>query len=374
MIRSHRTRVRSTACLCILVLAAPAHAGGLLQNIYDMAQTATNRATTARDRAAVARDNAIAARDSADEIRDNVRNGVIMLTGQMRDLITEMVDDIQDRIDEEMAGRDAFIADGGCSVAVCEPFRQDLIALMQNLEDIGNAMVAMTELDGLTLDFSREISVVQAAPGRLLFPLYRAASATGMLDGGLVDQLGDAAASLLILQEILEEPADDMRGGGEPLSTDPILAAELESCRSVLAEPLSGEFGPNGPIRSRAAMRTVITVAHGLKVTGTVMKAFGERAKDDFEIQIHGYVGIKFTKSPIKKWGGVLAGIGNVLGPVTAAAHTKIRHCVMIYEHDQVLRAVESVPDCPSEGSADLNGDGDVNLLDYALFQQQFGG
>lgn len=374
MIRLHRKPGHCTALLCVLVLAAPANAGGLLQNIYDMVLTSTNRITTARDRATTARDNAIAARDSANEIRDNVRSGVIMLTGQMRDLVTEMVGDIQDRIDEEMAGRDAFIADGGCSVAACEPFRQDLVALMQSLETIGNAMVAMTELEGLTIDFGREISVVQAAPGRLLFPLYRAVSATGMLDGGLVDQLGDAAESLLILQEILEEPADDMRGGGEPLSTDPILAAELESCRAVLTEPLTAEFGPNGPVRSRVAMRNVISVGHGLKVSGTVMKAFGERATDDFEIQMHGYVGIKFNKSPIKKWGGVLAGLGNVLAPVTSAAHTKIRHCVLMYEQDQMLRAIEAVPDCPTTGSADLNGDGDVNLADYALFQQQFGG
>jgi hypothetical protein len=339
MSRSNRSHWLVAVYLCIAAYGGPARAD-IIDDIWDAIQTTASRAQAAADRAAEARDRAAEARDSANETRNNIRNAVLLMTGQMRDLITETAGDLQTEVDDFLDGRDAFVADGGCSVAVCQPFRAEMVALLQNMEDLSNALLTVAGVEGMTIDLSTEIALLQAVPGRLLFPLYVGISETDFIGAGLSDRLAEAADALVVLQQLLEEP-DDLRGGGPLPST--IRESELLACQFVLTDPDTGEFGPGGPRRARNALKPVTATGASLKLIGELLLAAGEGKTFDVPVQIHGYVGVSFKDNKKKKAGTLLSGVADVLLHLSNVGDVKVRACISNYAHDRTMTAIESL-------------------------------
>jgi len=330
------------AGLIVLVLGSTA-GGAIIDDIWTEIQVAASRAAAASDRATEARDRAAEARDAAAVVRDNVRNGVLLMTGQMRALITEVSGDLQGHVDELLEGRDAFIADGGCSIATCQPFRADLATFLQDTEDVANALLASVDVQGVTVDLGTEIALVQNTPGRLLFPLYVAVTATDLLESGLVDRLSEAADGLVVLNEILK--ADELqRGRGS--SFESIIEYELFACSPALHESPGGQPGPEGPRRARLAAKAVFTSGAGLKLIGKALDAYGETKASDVFVMAHGYVGAKFQNNRSKKLGAILVGFGDCLLSLSDLCNSRIRHCTLAYAKARAAAALETANAC----------------------------
>ncbi len=336
-------------------IALPYHSvvqADILDDILSKTNQASTRAAAARDRAIEARDRAKEARDSADETRDRVREGVATLTDQIRDMISEAVEDVQRLVAEEIDGRDEFLGQSGCSTELCEPFRQDMVTLLDNIQSITNCLFVITELDQVNIDLTREIGIVQDLPGRALFPLYRVLSKeSNMFESGLLPKLNTLALDLIELKEFVVDTA----------------------CTPVWDDTN----------RATLVVRSATLSASTLQLIGKTMVSIGET---EFfgDAGIHGYAHINVKLNSLKKWGGRLVGLADTVIPVVQFAGRKVDYCINLQNQEQnqaelmqgqqdILAAINALNCCTSGGVADLNDDGIVDLLDYALFQQAFG-
>lgn len=301
--------------LCTPALGQPAGAGlPTLQDIYNSVQTSISRSTQARDYAADARDNAANARDSAFEIRDTIRTALATLSTQMRQVIAEAVQDATTIIQEELAGRDAFI-----NGSECPAFRQKLVALLQRLEALMNALAVLASPNApLSVSFQTEIQIVQAAPCRALFPLYRVLTAIDFVNQNLIDSLGQATSGIVQVTPAFRD--DDLplpSGTSSPLDYE----MSLRSNQSILAAP--------GAFRATAGVLRGLSVQ--LEAIGMFLQFMGQRGVfKELEVQIHGYVGTAIKNDPTTKTGLVFSGIGTALGQISAAVTVKVRHAMVI--------------------------------------------
>jgi len=323
----------------------------ILDDILSTANQASNRAAAARDRAVEARDRATEARDSADEIRDKVREGVATLTDQIRTMVSEAVEDLKRTVAEEMEGRDELLGQSGCSAEFCEPFRQDMLTLLNNIQTITNCLFVITELDEVSIDLSREIGIVQDLPGRALYPLYRVLSKdSNMFASGLLPKLNTLTADLVELKEFLIDTA----------------------CTPVWEDT----------DRATTVVRSATLGASTLQMIGKTMISVGE-TQFFGDAGIHGYVHINVKLNALKKWGGRLVGLADAILPIVQFAGRKVDNCIDLQKQEQnqaelvqgqqeIMTAIKSLS-CAPGNIGDLNFDGVVNLADFALFQQAFG-
>lgn len=335
----------------------------ILDDILSLTTAARDRATQARDRAVEARDRATEARNSANELRDNARLGLEALTGQIRDLIDEAVEDMQRLVESELEGRDAFVADGGCSLAVCEPFRESLVTLLQDIETLANTLLTIAELDGAHLDLQRERDIVNLLPGRALYPLYRVLGGDGNLMGnvaggsGLLQRMSEMVDQLLVLKSALEE----QYCGSEPAVDDTLLGSEVKKCACVQANANAVENAAKG----------IKYTGMGIKLIGKRLKAKGETTASGANPGIHGYIQVTIKDNKRKEWGETLEGLGDALSKVAESADDKLRDCLVFSTQAEILQGLSDVK---GQRRGDFNDDGVIDLADYSQFQLVFGG
>ncbi len=333
----------------------------------DRATEARDRATEARTRATEARDRATQARDAATELRDNARLGLAALTAQVRTMIDEGIEDMQDMIERELEGRDAFIADGGCSLAVCVPFRQNLVTFLDDVQDIMNLILDILDANELQINFDRQIEIINLIPGRLLFPLHRVLAAEGNLLGPeLLERTSVLKSDLAVLKDALLEPAErrSTAAGETPLES------EVAGCAFVMN---------NYDLISNAKKGVS---AHGVlfKVMGKRLSATGETTAEGANPGIHGYINVTVKDNKVKAMGETLDSASEALSKIAEFADDKLRDCVTFTahldaknKHQEILDAIAEIQAPAPTRPADLDGDGDADLADYSLFQSDFG-
>lgn len=341
--------------------STPVAKADILDDIFDLTTAARDRATQARDRAIEARDRATEARNSANEIRDNVRQGVAALSVQVRTLISEAVEDLQGIVDDELEGREAFIADGGCSLAVCEPFRENLVMLLQNIQALVNTILEIVEMNELRLDFDREIDLINLLPGRVLFPLHRIFAVDTNLLGdtrgsGLVTRLSDTVDKLQVLKEALEDRFCGKEPDGEPKS---LLEKEVRKCACVLnnADPVEN------------AAKSVKLTGLALKLIGKRLSAKGETTAGGINPGVHGYINLTIKDNKKKAWAETLDGLSEALSKIAEGADDKLRDCLIFSTQAEILQGLQNVKPVLT---GDFDADGDIDLADYAHFQRKF--
>lgn len=300
-------------------LTAPAVRADILDDILsivtaarDRATEARNNAASARDRAIEARNNAATARDTAIEMRNTMQEGLNVLTDQIRAAIADAVEDLQQGIEEERAGMDAFVADGGCSLAVCQPFRQDLVRFLRLTESTINTLYDIADLNATEADFGTLITLVETLPGRALYPLYRTIGVETNIfaPGGFVDRLAEVNQQLQLIAHVLDEGQSD----GEPAGD--VLDQELSDCEFVLAH--LAEIKRATSILGKFGLAATV-VGKGLSAAG--------------ETQIHkqgavwGWAGVSLQNNRPKKIGIVIEGLGSAIDSATTFAGIKLRHC-----------------------------------------------
>ena len=332
--------------------------GDILDDILSSSQQAGNRAATARDRATEAR-------DAAREVRDNARDGVAALTDQLRTAINDAVEDLRRTLEDELGGSDyaAFVdGENGCS-ADCEQFRLELRSFLLDLETVSNTLFVITGLDTMQFDFDRLRGIVDNLPGRVLFPLYRVlAVENDNLLGSIVELLDNTAADLSLVQDVFSTEGMRM---GTPL------------CDVMTENP--------GLFEATAIALTTRAVA--TKLVGKLFAALGETTASG-DAGIHGYVHITYEDNFPKKFAAIIEAISESNFYVAEAVSSKLEFCLTLktetdtearYQavmtgQQEILGAIAAINCSSTQASADLDLDGDTDLVDYSLFQQAFTG
>lgn len=325
-----RSKILVAASLMVPAVALVSSARAQsLSDIYDAVQTCINRATQARDNAAAARDraiearnNAASARDRAQEIKDTIQQGVQTLSQQVRDIVTEAIEDAERLVAEELAGRDEFINGPECAA-----FRQDLVTLLQRLENLLNALQAIANPLGTPdVSFQDEIQLIQSLPCRALFPLYRVATAANFLSQELLDRLDEATAAINLLSDILGDYVE-VAGGA--------LDYELGQA--------ANQFILDHPTLVNGAVLTVRGLSMSTKALGKRLQSKGHTGLAAVKVQIHGYMGVSLANDARMKYGTILVGLSDILGQVANSASTQFKHVMLIGALDELRDNHEAI-------------------------------
>lgn len=308
-------RLATGACLLALFSSGPAARADILDDILSLATAARDRATearnnaaSARDRAIEARNNAATARDTAIQIRDTIQEGVLTLSGEVRDAIDEAIDDLQQGLAEEIEGRDAFVNGGEA-----EPFRQNVVGLIRDMQTLLNTLFDLSDLPTTRVDFSLQVTILEALPARSLYPMYRTfAVETRMFEpDGMPAAIQRAIADLEAIRIALDEP--EMQEEGEYLDR------ELAVCTPILNE-LEG-------IRQAMADLGKFSLATGL--IGSILDAAGTTELHKTGA-VGGWAGVSLKNNRPKKFGAIFQGLSKAIDGITSKVNVKIRHCMLI--------------------------------------------
>lgn len=287
----------------------------------DNAATARDRATQARDNAATARDNAAAARDNAAtavanaaaardtavQVRDELIESAGALTASVRAFVDEAAADLEQEVEDELAGRDEFLNGG-----LANSFRQSLLAMVASSETLINTLNDACGAAGAHVDFTREMVLINAMPDRLLFPLYRAMvhEAPGMLEW-FEDLLARAAADVQLIGGLLTEDSEPIQGN--------LLDQEEHDCAYVL-DHLAEIRGATSDLNKFSM------AARGL---GAVLKGAGT-TEIEKNGALWGWAGGSIKNNHVKKLGILIDGLGTGVGGLTGYVSGKTRYCAAI--------------------------------------------
>lgn len=310
--------VRVVLLAGVLIAGAPGQAAAQFLSLQDVLDR-VNAAVTA---AGGARTAAEQARTAAVEMQTKLQSGLNGLTAELQTMVDEAAADARQILAEESAGRDAFLPGGQCAAA-CTAFRSDLIELLTNLETLSKSVVESTRLNA-DPDLSKFVASVQAAPGRVLYPLYRV---TGVvLASDLPQRLDDAARRLQVLSALVLNGPQDLP----------------DACEVIVPRTTEVEH----------AARAVIVVGAIVKVVGKLFNAVGET---EFEGQaaVWGWVGGTIKSNWKKTLGETLTGLSDAMSKLAAYANGKLDLCATLAFRDESASALAAI----SAGLSALNLD-----------------
>ncbi len=299
-----RDLVAAAVSLSVIVgMARPARAD-LLDDIKAKVDACVNRAIEARDRAKEAR-------DKAEEIRLAVQAGVKTLTGTVRDVIAEGIDEAKAMIDKELEGRDAFV-NGGEG----ETFRTDLITLLEEFETLFNSLAAIDPDASPRVSFESEIDIIDGVPVAALWPLYRVLSTVDVLNAGLINRLKEASAALEVAVPIF---LGDDDGGASSRAT----------------------VRAGGTSRAATAVRALRRASLTFQWIGKTLQASSKMIPDGGTkiLAIHGYAGITI-KSPnrVEGVGMFFELIGDVVGAIGEGAQARLDEADSVAGQEAIQR------------------------------------
>ena len=314
------------------------------------------------DRLDLVNSRATDAKNASEEVVDRVRDGVAVLTGDLRTAIDDALADLKRIVARELSGAE-YIAftDGAnsCSAATCEPFRKELLSLLLNFESTANGLFAMTGLSQLQLDFQRMRGIVDDLPGRILFPLYLVFKTdNGDLLGSISGLLADLNADLDPLQDVFNTDTSPTMPAGPGTPT----------CTAMTEDPLVFQI-----IIIRNAARAI-----ALKIIAKIFDALGETSTN-VDAGVHGYAHITYEDNFPKKFAAVLVAMSDSESYIAKTVKAKLEFCLKLQVIVEAEQSWLDLLDGQSQlldalrGNADLNYDGEFNVKDYAVFQRKFG-
>lgn len=287
--------------LFLLTVALPQANAITLEEINDTIQQILERAIQAGNNSKV--------------IRDNMQRGLDAVTPEMLNSLDDALEAAKRALNEFNDGREVFLAGDCAAGTVCAEFRDNLIAFLTILETLANRMGGII-LDGEPFDFSAARNTTQAAPAEALFPLWKVfVSATNTLNSKLIETMGAIGNDLTVLQESL----------GRPFAQEPGAV-----CKRVV----------ENQVAVKRATYAVTGIGFYFRFIGKVMIGLGELNLDP-DGGIHGYVHVTIKNNEIKKWAGVIDGLGVALGKFAAYAHRKLNECLIRDGHDQILAILQ---------------------------------
>jgi len=328
MLRSTQSLTSCLICLSVFFVGTQARAD-ILDDIWSVVQQARDRATQARDRATQARDRATEARDGVTAVRGRIETAVATFTTTVQNFVTESVDDLKRDIDAELQGRSDFVG----NAAACAQFRGRIVLMLTDLENISNSILGTSACtQGLQVDFSREVNLIQELPCRLLFPLYRLLEVElHLFNSDLLECLRETANDLTLAAEFF---AEDLQNGG---ADDVVLDARglLES------QMIKNAWTLERVTRLQKVASRLSGLSIALKIIGKGFMAAGETHFTG-EAQIHGYVGGSIQNNRKKKIGEALGGVSDALKGVSDFLNNKTRFAITLSTQNLILTTMEA--------------------------------
>lgn len=351
-----------------VVNTAPVQALDTTQDIWDLLNSVSDRVDTAITRATDARDRATEARDQAGEMVTNMNDGLQNLTGEMRSRIQDAVDALQQATLDELAGATDFTNGPNSCSAECENFRSDIVTLLTSIQDISNALLNIAGISGQA-DLSNEVSFLQSLSGKALYPLYRVFQTLPILNDDFLTSMSEIAGNL---EEIAPYLNDTIMAGGQPVDVCEFLSQNDTQVEHIIL-----------------VAKNIEKVGKGSQMAGAVVDAVG-KSKFAARVGIWGWAGFSYTSGLLERIGEHLESMGNRLEPIAEKVERKLQYCVLKVNqeeiagavdtnHEQVVESQQAILDAvhslqaAQNNSADFNGDGIVDLADYAKFQNLFG-
>lgn len=187
-------RFTASAVFCAAFLAfspQPAHAQRILNTILDAARDAREAAQDARN--------------TSRDMRDNMRNGVASVTGDLRAMIEEAVEDARRIVQQRMEGRAEFLGDNCNPSSPCGAFRGRISQFLTNVGAVSGALSMFTESDAHP-DLAPMVTMVERAPGRVLLPIYRVSG--NLFESELFQSLDDVATDLTTMKAAVDSARD----------------------------------------------------------------------------------------------------------------------------------------------------------------------
>jgi len=310
-------------------------------------------------RCQAARDRATEARDSAGEMVNNLHDGLQNLTGEMRERIHDAVETLQQAVLDELAGATDFTNGPNSCSPECDAFRADLVTLLTSVQDITSALLSISGINR-EADLSSEIDFVESLSGKVLYPLYRVLQTLPILDEDFLASISQVANNLIELAPYLEDT--------------PAVAA-VDVCR-LLADNV--ELAEH----ILSVVKNIDKVGKGTKMAGSVLNALG-KTKIAARAGIWGWAGANYVSGVLERFGEHVESLGKRLEPIAEKVEKKLKYCVLkvneediidsvaakhqeFMQNDQAILAVLKA--IPRPNPADLDGNGVVDLADYALF------
>ena len=304
--------VKAVLLAIVLIAGSPVQAAA--QTILDDILARVNAAVSA----------ASGARAAAEEMRTRLRSGVNDLTADLQVMIAEAAAEARLILAEEKEGRDAFLPSGECAAA-CTAFRNDLIALLTNLETLSKSVIESTGLSA-DPDLSKLIESVRVAPGKVLFPLYRVTQA--LLASDLPERLALAANHVRALTTLVLN--------GPP---------ELPDACALIA-PRTTEI--------ERAVRGVSVVGALVKLVGKVFLAVGETEFEGYAGG-WGFVGGTIKSNKKKTVGELLTGVSDAMSKVAGYANGKLDLCALLAFREGTEQSLASISASLSRLNLDLS-------------------
>ncbi len=332
MARAYRRGSRSLkigVAAAAMVIALPRGASAQLADILDIVQNIQNRVSTAITQAQ-------AARAAAEEVRTQVRLGAGYMTPQLQQFIDNAITEGVAILNEESAGLADFAPGGQCA-DVCTAFRANLVDFLALSVDLTDAVL---ESSGAPVnpDLSQLVTLVQAAPPRLLYPMYR------------------------VFQEVLES---DLRDRVREL------IPETRFVVNLVMEAREDVCGPVVEYADRIQRWTTGATGVGVvvQVIGGLLKVIGE-TEFAGEVGVAGFVSGTVKSNKRKQAGEFVNTVGTVIDKASTFSSTKVRYCLVFAFHEETRTTLASMSTTLATMSATLAGldfDLDLNNLDQPV-------
>lgn len=287
----------------LLVLFSPIHANAqILDDILDAVNHVSSRVETAISQAQ-------AARLAAEEIRTQVRSGVGYMTPDFTQFIADAVDEGRDILESEWAGMEAFAPGGQCQ-ALCQGFRADLVELLSTGVGLTSAILEATDAPA-NPDLSELIQLIQSAPPRTLYPIFR------------------------MLEELLASDLPARFNGIVPQTNfvlGIVIQASQDSCGVVIAHA--------------EEIQSWSTRAMSIGVIATVIgKLFNALGHTEIEASAGamGFAGGTIKANGKKKLGEFFTGLGTIIDKAATFGTNKTRFCLMFAFQDETRATLASM-------------------------------
>lgn len=316
-------------------------------------------ATTTRDRAAVARDRAITARDASAVNLQNIQENAQLISGEMQTAIDEAVEDMQRLVAEFQDGRAEFLGASGCSPEICEPFRQNLIMLLQRLEAIIDILLEIGGINGPNPDFQPLINVIQNLPGRALFLLHRVmVEDNHLFDGDLLVRLSESVNHLQVIRDAIAHDLAQQRASQESQNIHTVRGIEpthleLEVDRCQYWHQYREQIGRASYVLGGLGLAT--------KVVGGILKGVGT-TKIGGVVEAAGVVQVQLTTNPVGRMGRVFDNGAAMMFWGAQLVSTKRTYCSQVVIEGNVRDLIRSTRDDLWKSQAQIRFNQDATL------------
>lgn len=252
---------------------------------------------------------------------------------------------------EQAAGLDTFLGQGDCDAdSPCHRFKLSVVALFKELQMMTQTLLHLNpsaSLD-LTLNVETFAALIEAAPGKAIYPLYVAlTSSSNLFESDLVEYFELVRESLDILRA-----GTVVDGGASGLtlveSVGVIPTEDLPDRCPVIMEVIN-------PDRFQIAQRVVFGMAVFSKAVAKLLMARGLTYFDS-DLGLHGYIGVTISNNRRQKIGLVIDGVSDSLFLIAAHANAMLRYCTLVDSEQRLLDAVLSTS-FPGKGPSP-RGDG----------------